>query len=567
MKPFMFSLPFHFQQARDPGEARFRSQNSMLGWWTTQRQQVLGKMWSWCWAWVVSVCLCLGATRVRGIDPVIESFPRGELRNLTLRVSDVDLDLLRKHRRQRVEAELWEGTEHVWRVWVHLKGTQGSVQSVDEKPSWTLERMESGTNRADLFHGMKKWHFDNSAEDPTYLNAWLGSWFFESAGIPCPRVGHALVALNGRSLGWYVLQESFDELFLARCFQEGSGGLYEPGPGHDVNERLDRKNGRRAPSEPSLAALAHAAFEPALDQRWERLGEVLDRDRFLSFMAMEILTGHRDGYSMARNNFRIYADPLTHRFVFLPQGMDQLFGNPTLTWRPDMAGLVSRAILETDPGRELYRTRLKQLLERTFSPGTLDQRILAKVQQLISGIPSQDRASYQKEVDALRERIFARRRFLETDLSAPEPTLLDFSKGEVGLDGWASVDVPPESLAEIRHSTSRPSDLYLEARGAASMSFRVRKRLAPGEYRFQGRVTTRHVEPLSFGKRRGVLLRIGQTPSASLRVVTGTQDAVPLEVTFSVLHHPAEVEFICELVAQAGSASFDLGSLRVVRLK
>ena len=37
----------------------------------------------------------------------------------------------------------------------------------------------------------------------------------------------------------------------------------------------------------------------------------------------EIFAVHRDGYSMDRNNYRIYNDPGSNQMVFIPHGFDQ----------------------------------------------------------------------------------------------------------------------------------------------------------------------------------------------------------------------------------------------------
>ena len=62
-----------------------------------------------------------------------------------------------------------------------------------------------------------------------YLNEKLGTLVFAKAGIPAPAVHHALVEMNGRRLGLYVLKESFTQEFLARNFGSPAGNLYESG--------------------------------------------------------------------------------------------------------------------------------------------------------------------------------------------------------------------------------------------------------------------------------------------------------------------------------------------------
>jgi spore coat protein CotH len=201
-----------------------------------------------------------------------------------------------------------------------------------------------------VFVGLRKTHLNNSVEDPSYLNELLGGEIFQSAGIPAARTTHTLVELNGRPLGLYVLKEGFTEDFLALHFGNPSGRLYEPGNGHDVNEALDQKLGNGATNRAGLDALAAAALESNLQQRWHRLQQALDVDRFISFMALEVMLAHRDGYCLARNNFRVYDDPADGKIVFLPHGMDQLFGSAPPVIEPSMNGLVARALME-NPGR------------------------------------------------------------------------------------------------------------------------------------------------------------------------------------------------------------------------
>ena len=118
---------------------------------------------------------------------------------------------------------------------------------------------------------------------------------FLSAGIPSPRAEHALVRLNQRNLGLYVLVEGWNKQFLKRHFQECRGNLYDGGYGNDVTNRLEINSGAFPEDWSRLDALGRAAQEPDLTQRLVRMGEVLDLDRFLSFMAMEIMLAHWDG--------------------------------------------------------------------------------------------------------------------------------------------------------------------------------------------------------------------------------------------------------------------------------
>src|SRR5262249_47624356 len=136
----------------------------------------------------------------------------------------------------------------------------------------------------------------------------------------------------------------------------------------------------------ALKALSAAALEPDLDRRWIKINEALEVDRFIRFMALEVMIGHRDGYCLARNNFRVYRDVDTGKMVFFPQGMDQLFGIANLPWTPHMAGLVAKSIMEIPAGKERYENSFRSLFEALFKPDVLSRRLDEIVQSLRAGM-------------------------------------------------------------------------------------------------------------------------------------------------------------------------------------
>src|SRR5438105_4813164 len=304
-----------------------------------------------------------------GPTPGADLFTNGPVPRLRIEIAPNRLAELRRSSREYVPAMLREGPATYENVGIHLKGSTGSFRGVDDKPALTLSFGKFVPGQR--FHGLEKIHLNNSVEDPSYLNEALGSELFRAAGVPAPRVSHSIVELNGRSLGLYVLKEGFTEDFLGIHFRQTTGNLYEPGPGHDADQLLKKNFGNGARDQSDLKALAAAAKDPDLAQRWQRLKQNLDMERFISFMAMEVITGHRDGYCLARNNFRIYHDVDTDKILFFPHGMDQLFGKSPSTVQPRMNGLVARAVMETSQGRQQYRQRVGFLLTNAFDVGVL----------------------------------------------------------------------------------------------------------------------------------------------------------------------------------------------------
>lgn len=498
--------------------------------------------------------------------PGADLFTNGPPPRLAFTLAPEDLVRLRANGREDVPARLLENGRIEYRtVRLRLKGSTGSFRSVDDKPSFTVRF--DGPSGGDRFHGLRKVHLNNSVEDPAYFNELAGSLLFRAAGVPAPRVGHALVTLNGRRLGLYVLKEGVAEEFLAAHFGNPEGNLYDTGPGHDVDEALQRESGNGPDDRRDLAALASAAREPDPATRWAALGGVLDRDRFVTFMALEVLTGHRDGYCLARNNFRIYHDLDAGRLVFLPHGMDQLFGLPDATLHPAMQGVVARAILETPAGRGQYQARLTSLATNVLDVARLHRCADDLVRRLQGGLTAPEARDLAQAVASLKARIRERRRSVEEQLHAPGPPRIEFTEGRARVVDWRVVDPPSQGqMNRVLAPDGRPA-LHIRAGPRTAASWRARVWLAAGSYEFQATALTRGVQALPFGRNRGAGLRVtgASAPEVPPYDLVGDRNETGLEQAF-VVERDGEIELICELRASAGEAWFLLESLQLLSL-
>ena len=481
---------------------------------------------------------------------------------IEIELTPQNIDRLRTESRKYVPASIRAFGEVFRDVGVHLKGT-GSYRPIDDKPSFTLDFAKFV--RGQELQGLQKIHLNNAVQDTTYLKEQIAGELFRAAHVPVPRVAHALVTLNGRELGLYVIKEGFTQEFLSRHFERADGNLYDTDEGHDVDQHMKRHLGQGSTrGQIDLQHLTAAALEPDLSRRWERLQQTLDMDRFFAFMAMELMICHWDGYCLGRNNFQIYHDPRTDKIIFLPSGMDQVFSKADMPWKPDLAGLVARAIMETPEGRQQYAARFKELFSTLF----VSERLTNRINQLLADLRPWLKAGVFKEIhraaDELCVQIEQRELSLRKQLSEPDPAFPDFDRDVALLAGWKAFDEPAGGKM---HDGQRPEGnavLQIVAGAKTSASWRTTVKLKQGRYRFQGRAKVSGVTPLSFGKHHGASLRVAGKTQRSAELLN-TSDWEELKIEFEVRAPEEDVVLICQLRASAGEAWFDRASLRLIR--
>ncbi len=265
---------------------------------------------------------------------------------------------------------------------------------------------------------------NNSVQDPSYSTETICGELFNEAGVPAPRVTNARLWLNGRDLGFYVVVEGFTKEFLSRYFKHTKGNFYDGGFLKDVTDILDKEDGDNS-DESDLRALAAAAQEREPKKRWERLQQTLDVDRFISFMAMDVLVWDWDGYVMNRNNYRVYHNPSGDRMVFMPHGMDQMFWEPRGPLRPHFGGLVADAVIQTPEGSRLYRARMEELFQEVFRLEAMTNRLhqlYLRNRPAVSELGPDRLADYDGAVKTVEDRIVQRWHGVKEQLgSAPNP--------------------------------------------------------------------------------------------------------------------------------------------------
>ncbi|MFM7248919.1 MAG: CotH kinase family protein [Planctomycetaceae bacterium] len=493
---------------------------------------------------------------------------------IEIRLAEGAADRLRAEPRTRVPCTLairplgdeGAGPEIHEDVAIRLKGSAGSFQGLDDKPGFTLDMDAWRDGRR--FRGLDKFHLNNAAQDPTFLHEWLGGELFRAAGIPAARVGHARVILDDRDLGVYVLKEALDRDFLERHFDRPDGNLYD-GNGVDLDGLAERDEGRIGPPGADVARLVEACRTEDPAARRALVDERLDVEQFIGFMAMELATAHWDGATTGANNYRVYFDPARDgRSVYIPHGMDQLFGDPGFPIL-DLPGTLAAGAVMGDPEwRGRYRERVRELLP-LFAPDRLLPAIdaaAARLRPALVDAGPEALAGQEEALADLRARVAARHASLVEQAEAPEPGPMPFDGARrAALGGWAPrVDDGEAILEELEGEDGRRVlSIACAGEGPARASWRTSVILEPGRYLLAGLARGTGIEPLDDEQGSGAGLRVSGGVRSGRLEREGTWDTLSHEFEVDA---QGRVELVAELRATAGAVRFNAESLVLVRL-
>ena len=323
------------------------------------------------------------------------------------------------HERESYRATLRFRDQVFEGVGLQVKGGCGSARTLEGKASfkvdleWDDPAVAACPASRELL-GRKKLTFNNTLQDPSFMNERLGYPLYRALGVPAPRSATVKLFVNGKPWGLYTHVETFDRRFLWRWFEDKDGVLYEgsywcdllPGnvpaagasaQGFCLERKLNGEDcGKTGAGEGGdayaplreltlrLQALPRGGFYP-------EVSAFFDYDRFLTTWAADSLLSHWDGYLFENiNNYRVYQDPTTGRWTLLPGGIDQTFGHREgsrsgLRSPWEVSGLLARRCLEEADCQAAFSARLEQVT-RVFEEAGLDTRVQSTRSQLASGV-------------------------------------------------------------------------------------------------------------------------------------------------------------------------------------
>jgi len=524
----------------------------------------------WAFYWSLCAGIALHSFPGQAVEKGDDAF--GTVRRLQIEIPPDGVATLREYQqvwRQKrpervdVKATVREGTAVYTNVAIHLKGSF-SFQPFDSKPSLTLNFDKFA--RGQRFHGLSKIHLNNSIQDESYLCEQLARELFESLGIPAPRAGHALVRINERDAGLFVMIEGANKQFVKRYFSSAEGNLYDGGSGGEITGNLKVESGEHPDDRSDLKGLADATKERDPAKRLNRLEEALDLEKFIDFAATEAFLVHWDGYCLGGNNYRVFHDITRNKMVFIPHGLDQLFGvsrSISLGLTPPFKGLVAKALFSVPEARQRYLARIAQLSANDFRPQKLIARIDALAARLRSGVSREQAAQLEPAWDGLKTRVLQRCASVAQQLKHPKEPLALAPGQSIPLTAWSfKASVTPGATGSRRIVENRDI-LTVNANGTQSSgSWRTTALLESGRYTLTGKGYTEGLSAADLRSTNGIILRAsGERSTKGLAISDSWRD---LQYEFDV-HGIEDVEIVCEFRGGHGAGHFDARSIRLRR--
>ena len=308
-------------------------------------------------------------------------------------------------------------------VGLRKKGLIGS--SSTQRPS--LKIKFNFAKKGGRYLGLDRLTLNNNIQDPSLVKQYLSYKLFRKAGLPAPRCNFARVFVNGQYLGVYTNVESVRKPFLKRVFNEDKGDLYE-GMINDFREGFHKTFEVKDGAGKKMKSIRRVveALDVEGDEKIDALGRAINLDQFINFWALEIISGHWDGYNGNLNNFFVYSGKEDKRLRFIPWGTDGSLtaGNPfigTKTTRTTNAKSILAKTVYTHPETlKHFHAALKHHLEHTWNEEEM-LADLAAIHKMVGPHVIGSTKGLEFQAERIREYVKTNRPTVEEDLNGPTP--------------------------------------------------------------------------------------------------------------------------------------------------
>ena len=254
--------------------------------------------------------------------------------------------------------------------------------------------------------GLERLNLNSDANDPSMARPKLINDIHNALGLPTAYANHAAVVISNTTSHYVFLDavrnntQPVDDVFLEQRFGNKRGNLYKCNH-REWEATLEKRYpsvgssyigngttyelkycGAGDASYNDLAAFVNLINDTPSNDFPNAIMNAFDVDTFLQRLALDVLTGNWDDYWSNGNNYHLFLDPDTHRWIYIPYDFDNALGvswdSGAVNWAtrsitnwPNFSGSTPLAtrIMGVTEFKNRYRFYLKQILDSVYNLG------------------------------------------------------------------------------------------------------------------------------------------------------------------------------------------------------
>jgi spore coat protein H len=325
---------------------------------------------------------------------------------------------------------VFEG-QTIKKVGLRYKG-QSTFMMARNSPKKSFKVDFNRFSKNQKFFGIKKLNLNNNMMTPSHMIDTLAYEMFRDFQISAPRTALAKVYLNveGRKepeyLGLYTLIEQVDDYFIKQNFDQNKGLLLKPQHIQSFPYLGDNWDDYEKPYEPKSddvtwkEAKRFMAFTKFVNQSSDEEFEAqiegyTDVVQFLRFLAVNVVIGNYDGILSMGQNFYIYGDPDSQKYLWIPWDLNLSFGKFPMVGsyiqqmqanidQPAAADqILIERILAIPQWKERYLGYIREFNKTVFQPERIREKIDAINKVIQDTVKDEPNSKFEQYIKAISD--------------------------------------------------------------------------------------------------------------------------------------------------------------------
>jgi spore coat protein CotH len=234
---------------------------------------------------------------------------------------------------------IYDDKDTLYQVGVRIKG---NTSRYSKRLSLKIDIDEY---KKQTYQGLKTFNINGNHNDPSLCREFMSAYLMNEAGVVSLRANWVKLYINGVYRGLFDHAEQINKKFLESRFGNDTGNLYKCSYPADLKwlggnqqtykdlvsgplkERIyELKTNEKADDYSDLVQLINVINNTSDTDFPTAIEAIFDVQAYLKVLAMEVLIGHWDSYWFNHNNYYLYHNPSTGKFVYLPYDMDNTWG-------------------------------------------------------------------------------------------------------------------------------------------------------------------------------------------------------------------------------------------------